>query len=287
VERARALLDGPSDWNRTLVAGIVLTDAAALQGDPDAAVERMQSTVAALTDDAGTAPDATVRLAALALAAVADRAVELRLTGDDAGARRWADTATELLDRARDKAAHGLDGTPQGPEGQAWLARAEAERTRAASGPDVAAWAQAVAAFDYGDAYEQARCRLRLAEALLGAERRDDAAAEASTARQTAARLEASPLLERVDELIRRGRLVPALQPGERASLTARERDVLRLVARGRSNRQIGEELFISGKTASVHVSNILAKLGAASRTEAVAIAYREGLIAPETAPSG
>jgi DNA-binding CsgD family transcriptional regulator len=287
VERARALLDGPSDWNRTLVAGIVLTDAAALQGDPDAAVERMQSTVAALTDDAGTAPDATVRLAALALAAVADRAVELRLTGDDAGARRWADTATELLDRARDKAAHGLDGTPQGPEGQAWLARAEAERTRAASGPDVAAWAQAVAAFDYGDAYEQARCRLRLAEALLGAERRDDAAAEASTARQTAARLEASPLLERVDELIRRGRLVPALQPGERASLTARERDVLRLVARGRSNRQIGEELFISGKTASVHVSNILAKLGAASRTEAVAIAYREGLITPETAPSG
>ena len=70
-------------------------------------------------------------------------------------------------------------------------------------------------------------------------------------------------------------------------SLTAREQDVLRLLAQGRTNRQIGEALFISGKTASVHVSNILAKLGAASRGEAVAIAYREGLIKPEHTASG
>ena len=52
---------------------------------------------------------------------------------------------------------------------------------------------------------------------------------------------------------------------------------MLRLLARGMSNREIGAELFITPKTASVHVSNILAKLGAASRTEAAAIAYREG----------
>jgi len=57
------------------------------------------------------------------------------------------------------------------------------------------------------------------------------------------------------------------------AALTPRENEVLRLMSRGLSNRQIGEELFISQKTASVHVSNILAKLGAASRTEAAAIA--------------
>jgi DNA-binding NarL/FixJ family response regulator len=69
---------------------------------------------------------------------------------------------------------------------------------------------------------------------------------------------------------------------GRTAPLTAREQEVLRLPALGRSNRQIGEELYITGKTASVHVSNILAKLGAASRTEAVAIAYREGLISRE-----
>jgi DNA-binding NarL/FixJ family response regulator len=91
-----------------------------------------------------------------------------------------------------------------------------------------------------------------------------------------------------VDTLIRRGRLSD--RPGGdggAAVLTAREQDVLRLLALGRSNRQIGEELFISGKTASVHVSNILAKLGASSRGEAVAIAYREGLIAPEPSASG
>ncbi|MFE7447896.1 response regulator transcription factor, partial [Streptomyces chartreusis] len=100
-------------------------------------------------------------------------------------------------------------------------------------------------------------------------------------ARETAARLGATPLLERVDALIRRGRLAEAHADGS-SPLTAREQDVLRLLAVGRSNRQIGEELYITGKTASVHVSNILAKLGAASRTEAVAIAYREGLITRE-----
>ncbi|WSL21965.1 LuxR C-terminal-related transcriptional regulator [Streptomyces sp. NBC_01283] len=57
--------------------------------------------------------------------------------------------------------------------------------------------------------------------------------------------------------------------------LTTREREVLRLVAAGRSNRRIAEELFISPKTASVHVSNILAKLGASGRGEAAAIAHR------------
>ncbi|RXZ39705.1 helix-turn-helix domain-containing protein, partial [Agromyces binzhouensis] len=57
------------------------------------------------------------------------------------------------------------------------------------------------------------------------------------------------------------------------AELTARERQVLDLIAEGLSNRQIGERLYISGKTASVHVSAILRKLGASSRTEAVYLA--------------
>ncbi|MER5782471.1 LuxR C-terminal-related transcriptional regulator, partial [Streptomyces mobaraensis] len=66
--------------------------------------------------------------------------------------------------------------------------------------------------------------------------------------------------------------------------LTPREHDVLRLVTLGRSNRQIAEELFISPKTASVHVSNILAKLGAAGRGEAAATAHRLGLFSPVAA---
>ena len=66
--------------------------------------------------------------------------------------------------------------------------------------------------------------------------------------------------------------------PTEQLGLTPREAEVLALVAAGRSNRQIAEALFISPKTASVHVSNILAKLGVATRVEAAAVAHRLGL---------
>ncbi|MFE6158127.1 AAA family ATPase [Streptomyces sp. NPDC056486] len=285
VERARALLEGHFDWKNALVAGIVGIDAAAWRGDPDEAVRAMRHTVGSLTDDTGTLPDATVRLVALALSAVADSAAELRMRGDEEGAKRRADTATELVEQARVSAARGEDGMAQGPEGQAWLSRAEAEWTRAVSGPDTAAWEKAMTAFAYGDAYERARCRLRLAEALLAADRREEAAVEVDAVRQEADRFGATLLRERLDALVRRGRLaVPARDRA--AVLTAREQDVLRLLAVGRSNRQIGEELFISPKTASVHVSNILAKLGAASRTEAVGVAYRQGLITTEPTPS-
>jgi DNA-binding NarL/FixJ family response regulator len=106
----------------------------------------------------------------------------------------------------------------------------------------------------------------------------------------TATRLGAAPLTAALDALARRARIDPgpaaavdatpaAVSAGYLTeSLTDRERDVLRLLARGQSNRQIGTELFISPKTASVHVSNILAKLAVTNRTEAAAIAHREGL---------
>ncbi|MFJ5263126.1 AAA family ATPase [Streptomyces sp. NPDC088387] len=285
-EAAGALLAGPFDWMAHLVAGITLTDAAAQRGDAEAAVARMRTAVEELTDDGGTRPDATVRLAALALSAVGDVATALRSAGDTAGVARWTEIATELVELARETAERGNDRAPQGPEGMAWLARAEAEWLRAATGPDPTAWEKAVAAFDFGDVYERARCRLRLAEALLAAERRDEAEVVAGAARETAVELGATVLLERLDALTRRAGLTEAAPAGP-SPLTAREQDVMRLLALGRSNRQIGEELFITGKTASVHVSNILAKLGAASRTEAVAIAYRQGLIAPDRTASG
>jgi DNA-binding NarL/FixJ family response regulator len=68
-------------------------------------------------------------------------------------------------------------------------------------------------------------------------------------------------------------------EPAPAFGLTRREQDVLRLVAAGRSNRQIAGELFISPKTASVHVSNILTKLGVAGRGEAAAMAHRLRLL--------
>ncbi|MEU6666700.1 AAA family ATPase [Streptomyces sp. NPDC046727] len=288
ADRARALLRGPFDWMVTLVAGIVLTDAAVWHGDAEGAVERIRETVAALSDSTTKRPGVAVRLAALGLTAVADRATEPRRVGDTGGdPARWTEIGTELVELARATAARGEDGRVQGPEGQAWLARAEAEWATVVSGPDPAAWEKAVAAFGYGDVYEQARCRLRYARALLAVERRTEAAEQCRLARETAARLGAAPLLERIDALTLHGRPASDAAGAGAAPLTARERDVLRLLARGRSNRQIGEELFITGKTASVHVSNILAKLGAASRTEAVAVAYRRGLIAPERAGSG
>ncbi|MEV5955715.1 AAA family ATPase [Streptomyces sp. NPDC051987] len=273
VARAGALLGEPFDWMGRLVGGIVLTDAAALRGDPEEAVARARDAVAALTDESGRAPDVSVRLAALALAAVADR-VAAEGRGDGSG-ERWTAVAGELLELARTTAAR------QGPEGRAWLARAEAEWARTGSGPSTAAWERAVAAFGYGDVYEAARVRLRYAEALAADGRRAQAAEQARAVRETAVELGAVPLLERSAALLTRS-AEPSVPP-----LTAREQDVLRLLALGRSNRQIGEELFITGKTASVHVSNILAKLGAASRTEAVAIAYRERLIAPEPTARG
>jgi DNA-binding CsgD family transcriptional regulator len=66
--------------------------------------------------------------------------------------------------------------------------------------------------------------------------------------------------------------------PAAQLGLTRREVEVLALVAVGRSNRQIAQALFISPKTAGVHVSNILAKLGVAGRVEAAAVAHRLGL---------
>ncbi|WP_158564264.1 ATP-binding protein [Jiangella anatolica] len=124
----------------------------------------------------------------------------------------------------------------------------------------------------------------RLAEAYV---RLDDRAAAEEPLRRAADeadRLGAGLVRRWIDGLARRARLglPPSGPDGPGAAfpaLTDREREVLRLVAAGRSNRQIGEELFISAKTASVHVSNILAKLGVSGRGEAAARAHREGLL--------
>jgi DNA-binding CsgD family transcriptional regulator len=219
------------------------------------------------------------------------------------GLRAEADAAERARDRhdrdaeadARRVAAELLDGaralvTPWGPEFDAHLATCEAEWTRVVGEPEPERWRSAVEAWDKaGQPYPAAYGRWRLAEALLaGGADREQAERAARDAYATAVRLGARPLRAELEQLARRGRLAltgeaardepAAASSGEQLGLTPRELEVLRLVTDGRSNRQIAEELFISVKTASVHVSNILAKLGVGSRVEAAAVAHRLGL---------
>ena len=275
-------------WDDVFVAYIargILAEQALWQGDYERALAEAE---AAIDADAWPAHSpSAIRVTAIALAARADRAVLLRVTGDAAGAAAEAAAGAALLGVAADGAS--FPARPKGvlgPEGRGWLARCEAEYARltGANSPD--RWERVLAEFGPGYVYEIARTQWRLAEALVEAGRRDEATAVWCAARDTAARLGAAPLSAALDDLARRARLDRGNRGGHGhgaggaspfASLTGRELEVLRLLAQGRSNREIGAELFITAKTASVHVSNILAKLGAASRTEAAAIAYREG----------
>ncbi|MFE6286766.1 AAA family ATPase [Streptomyces sp. NPDC057877] len=179
-----------------------------------------------------------------------------------------------------------------------WLAheqwvRAELHRAEGTATADT--WSPVVTAFEQLERpYDLARVRHRLAEALLWAtpgtdDDRDRATELLRLAHAVAEHLGARPLADATTRLAQRARLTlrhtsdPAPAPTDPATalgLTTRERDVLRLVSAGRTNRQIAEELFISPKTASVHVSNILAKLSVSGRGEAAAVAHRLGLFA-------
>ena len=90
------------------------------------------------------------------------------------------------------------------------------------------------------------------------------------------------PLMERVIALRERAEAQPIQAPAYPDSLTLREVEVLRLVATGKTDREIAEELFISVATVSTHVRNLLNKTGVANRTEAASYATRRGLAADE-----
>jgi ATP/maltotriose-dependent transcriptional regulator MalT len=149
-----------------------------------------------------------------------------------------------------------------------------------------AAWDEAAAAWAaVSEPYPRAQALRHAAETALAGGDRDGAAERLREAAVLAGELGAEPLAQEIALLARRGRIVLDPVSGEaRAAgfgLTGRELEVLRLVAAGRSNRDIANELFISPKTASVHVSNILGKLGAATRGEAAATAHTFRLVDP------
>ena len=267
-------------WHRegiiAVVGGAAAIELLSLRDGPTAAVAMYDEICGVLsplwTRDFG----ARLRLATLALAALADHAPRSPTAGRDevrATARRLVAEAERVLASRADIAR------PFGIEGDAWTARLRAEELRLewllGTHVDldelVGRWRATAEAFtEFGHPLEEARARTRLAAVLRASGEVEGARQETAAARELAARLNAVPLLEE---------LGVARAGAEAGALTPREREILALVATGRSNAEIGRQLFISGKTVSVHVSNLMAKLGAASRTEAAALARRSGLI--------
>jgi DNA-binding NarL/FixJ family response regulator len=215
--------------------------------------------------------------------------VELAL---DARARREPidvdATAARLrrrIEAARD-AAKADQGIEEASDCAAHLAHAAAAVTRLHDS-DPEAWAEAARHWaDLADPYCLATARVREAEAAAAAGASARAADALREAHQLATRLAAEPLITEIEAVSRRTRLsleAPVMTVLENAAtdqlgLTPREAEVLSLVAAGQTNRQIGEALFVSEKTASVHVSNILRKLGVSSRVDAAAVAQRLGV---------
>jgi DNA-binding CsgD family transcriptional regulator len=181
-------------------------------------------------------------------------------------------------------AERGLGGLE--PQASAHAAGCEAEFSRLERKSDPQLWAGVVAAWDsLSRPYEAAYARWRYAEALLTAKASRVAADVLRGAYQAAIELGARPLCHEIERLARRARidLRPATPKAKTVStaqgFTPREQEVLQHLMEGRTNRQIARALFISEKTASVHVSNIMRKLGADNRTEAAAIAHRLRLV--------
>jgi DNA-binding CsgD family transcriptional regulator/Tfp pilus assembly protein PilF len=240
------------------------------------------------------------RLHATVARAAAEVALRARSLGD-------AELAAEAQ-RSAAGAAEGLSellrperwpGGPPPPETLAFAAQCRAEAARAAGAPDPETWAAAAEGFArLAHPFELGYARWRQAEAIVLAGGDRAAAAEVlAEAAALAAHVDARRLGEEIAAFARRARLdlggatiePAATDDGEVAQLglTARERAVLELVAEGHTNREIGEALFMAEKTASVHVSRILSKLGVKSRVEAATIAYRLGLMAAESSAPG
>jgi DNA-binding CsgD family transcriptional regulator len=208
-----------------------------------------------------------------------------------ARARHDADAVRDHLGRARTLLAVARDAeaeaSPVTPNAGGWRALAEAEYERARGVARPERWAEAA------DTWERlqrpplaAYCRWRQAEALVAAgASRAEAGGPLGRAHAVAARIGAKPLAGQLELLAQRARLQlappDARSPDRRQGLeellglTPREAEVLALLARGYTNRQIAAALVISVRTAGVHVSHILRKLHAPNRLEAAAIAHR------------
>jgi predicted ATPase/DNA-binding CsgD family transcriptional regulator len=268
------------------VLGALQAELATREGDSGAAREAVDLAL----DRIEYCSDDALRMAmasAAGLTAEATAAQHARDLGDEAAVSDALVHAELLIARVRACAEDG------GPLEQAYLAHAEADYCRAVGTPQVQQWGDAAAAWGALDRpYLAATARWRLAEALVAGGDREGAVEPASAALAEAERLGAAWLAGEVESLAARARLRlgdgdgahgeaeadGGEEDGDPFGLTPRERQVLALVAAGATNREIGRQLYMAEKTASVHVSRILAKLEVRSRTEAAGVAHRLGL---------
>jgi DNA-binding CsgD family transcriptional regulator len=261
-------------------------------GRPDDGLREVQRALALYQ-----APDlafACGRLLAAGMRACADLAERARARRDDHAAGAALAAAGDLgawVDR--------MDGAPFTDHPlmaaiPAERATWDAERTRLAGASDPAAWNAAAKTWeDLGCPHRAGYAWWRHAEAQLAVGQPSRAAVTALQAAAAAAQGHA-PLLAQIRDLAQRARVplqtVPAAAPETRGpaeapepyGLTGRELTVLRLLAAGRTNAQIGAELYISPRTAGVHVTNILRKLGVSNRVQAAALAEHAGLCHPQ-----
>ena len=264
-----------------LVAGGCEADLLSWQGDFDAAAQAARDAIAFVSRSWGEWYLGGIWLAALALAAHADAAAQARLRGLDVNEAIEAGRA--LIEDAASLRPRPPAHRRARPRGGGGWPRAEAEWSRLQAEADPAPWEAALKAFGYGYPYEEFRNSLALGRDAG----RSRAARRSGRTRAGGARhgpRAGAPLVQPWNcwsaghgSTSRCLRLRPPAPPGSTRD-GARARST-RAPCRGRTNGQIGRALFISPKTASVHVSNSIAKLGATSRTEVVALAYQRGLL--------
>lgn len=220
--------------------------------------------------------DAQIRMTALLLTHLANA-----IAGKPREVAEWS-SRVEQLDAVLAEVA-AMRGTREslGEESRAWFARARGDLARIAGDDDLAVseFRESARLFEKaGFRYEQASAELLLSQALQISGELEEARALSDRVLATARELDARQLITQVRGASRGGGS-GGRGSSSGATLTPREHDVLELVAAGMTNGQLAAKLFISAKTASVHVSNILAKLGAATRTEAVDLARQRGLL--------
>ena len=278
---------GPEWWPRTMAAIAVLR---LWQGRLDDAVSAVSEALASI-DDEQYAPWLVDFSSVYPSAArvQADRAERARASGD-AGIAADAEAAAARALSQLDEMLAVIPVEHHPPRGVASRALTGAEAERAAARSDPVAWQRAAGEFAaLSEPYTVAYAQFRLGESLIaaGSNHAVDAASVLRAAHATTVALGERPLRSEIEALAQRSRVAlsddgsaPA-EPGAELGITDREREVLALLALGRTNREIAQALVITEKTASVHVSHILAKLDVRNRGEAAAIAHRLGLTAP------